>query len=143
MLKKISFLFIVLFSICLINVSTVFSVEAKLESSKTDIKDVYIDFINGMLLLKSMSAQYLPYLYPDMLYVGPGYARFNHQDYVNYTKKDTEIFLIDLKWQLNENWFWGIYSEIGLKNEDLGNDFSIQIKNIIDTNLGVIFIHKF
>ena len=143
MLKKALFLFIVLSSICLMNVSTVFSAEANLESSKTVIKDVYIDFLNEVLLLKSMSAQYLPHLYPAILYIGPSYTRYNHHNNVNHTTKDAEMFLIDLKWQLNEKWFWGIYSKIDREDEYLEDNDYQQIENPIDTEIGIVFIHKF
>ena len=141
MLKKV--LFIVLFSICLMNVSMVFSTEAIPESGKLDMKDAYIDFLNRMFALKSMSTQYFPHLYPDTLYVGPDYARFNHHDNMNHTEKDIEAILIDLKWQLDKDWFLGVYSKIGHKNLNDRNDFTIQIKNTMDPDIGIVFIHEF
>ncbi|MBW2181606.1 MAG: hypothetical protein JRG81_14760 [Deltaproteobacteria bacterium] len=143
MLKKLVLLVIVLFSIGLVNIFSVSARESTPESDKTDMKDTYIAFLNGVLVLKSISAQYFPHFCPNTLYVGPGYARFNHQDNMNHTEKDIETILIDLKWQLNGNWFWGIYSKIGRKDLNDGNNFHIQIKNPMDPDIGIIFIHEF
>ncbi|MBW1849035.1 MAG: hypothetical protein JRJ27_18295 [Deltaproteobacteria bacterium] len=143
MLKNLILLGIVLFSIGLMNIFSVSAGEATPESGKTDMKDAYIDFLNGMLVLKSISAQYFPHLYPDTLYVGPGYTTFNHQDNINHTEKDLEVILIDLKWQLDKDWFLGVYSKTGRKDLNDGNNFHIQIKNPMDPDIGIIFIHEF
>jgi hypothetical protein len=127
------------------NISVVFSKEPIMKPAKIDIKDNYTDFQNGILLLKSISAQYLPQLYPDVFYIGPDHNSFTYQNSTKYTKNkiSTDKILIDLKWQLDTDWFLGIYSEIRRKDEDHGNDFHLQTRDSTFPNIGIIFIHSF
>lgn len=146
MVKKFMCLITISCSIWLIHIPSVLSAEAKFEIGNLDNMNIdSIDFRNGFSLLRSISAQYVPLLYPDNVYVGPGYDRLIYQDSMKNTENDIsrDGILIDLTWQLDRDWFMGIYSEIIRTGENSGNDFYLDIKNPLDTDIGIIFIHKF
>jgi hypothetical protein len=143
MLKKVLCILIIIFSTYFINVSNVISEETTQKSNTIHIQHAYIDFFNRMLMLKSMGIQYFPYFYPDTLYVGPHYEQFNRHNTLNQNEEGNESILIDLKWQLNEDWLWGVYSKIGHKDEGHENDGYLQTGNPLDTDIGIVFIHKF
>ena len=143
MLKKTMVLIFFIFSICLADSPVVFSDETLTRSEEMKYKYLYL--FNGISSLKSMSAQYFSHIYPDTFYVGPAYAQpaFHKANMYIKTDMNTDILLIDLKWQLDGDWFWGIYSELEHSYSDPGNTVYQQIKNPLDADIGILFIHKF
>lgn len=145
MLKKSVLLVFIIFSICLTNITHVFSDETSKSSDGMNNKYYYLELLNGISSMKSLSSQYLSHIYPDKLYIGPDFEQAAFQDANMYmeTNMNTDILLIDLKWQLDGDWFLGIYSELEHNHTDIGNNVYQQIKNPLDADVGIMFIHKF
>lgn len=146
MLKRFLFIIIIiLFSISFWGIPKTSAREASAKDINPDIKYNYYDLLKMISLLKSMSVYYSTCLYPDTIYFGTNRTVVNHQDLFINTEMDTvlDTVLIDLKWQLNKDWFLGIYSELERKEQNSGNGIHYQLKDSLDTDFGIIFVHEF
>jgi len=142
MYKKFILLLISLFLIGLALTPNLISAETAIRSHDLSIHDAHIRLNDRMIFLKSMSTQYVPHLYPDTFYIGPNYVQHNYPDNMN-SEKEADIIIIDLKWELTKDWSWGLYTEIGPKNEGHENKGDLYFDNPKNTDFGIVFIHEF